>query len=149
MRDVPHKKILLYITGLVLVLSLSGWFFIGSNWNKSEVAAISIPLGSTVDTACQAVYRQVKAHGFAGPRIEAQGDFRIEKALLITGQEAKSRYNTNSIFPDDAQLCYVLVRGNIEVGSPFSNKTTIYETGHAIYDAQTLTRWGIGNGTGD
>jgi hypothetical protein len=102
--------------------------------------------GSTIDAECQAVYQQVQKQGFAAPRIMAEDGFKIEKTLYLTGQEAKATYNADANIQDDSHVCYVLVRGNIGVGSPFTNTIAIYSTGFAFYDPESLLYLEIGSG---
>ncbi|MBN9389265.1 MAG: hypothetical protein J0I20_14650 [Chloroflexi bacterium] len=104
------------------------------------------PPGSTIDAECAPVYHKIKTEGFVAHRLMAEDGFTIEKALFVNGQQAKSRYDAQLQVPDDARLCYVLVRGNIEVGSPFTTTVAIYPTGNAIYDLQTMSYLLIGTG---
>lgn len=140
------KRILFLLTGPLVVVTLAGWFLFGPSLLKPTGLLVDAPPGSTINAGCQTVYQRIMTGGFAGPRIMAQDGFKVEKALYISGREAKANYNASGNFSDDAHLCYILVRGNIVVGGPFTNKSVIYPTGFAIYDPASFTQMQIGAG---
>lgn len=76
----------------------------------------------------------------------AEPGFKVEKALYLSGKEVKANYEPNANIQDDSHICYVLVRGKIDVGSPFTNTVATYSTGNAIYDPDSLMLMGMGSG---
>jgi hypothetical protein len=137
MRFLTGKRIIFGVTGLLIVLALAGWFLFGSNlFMHSQMAGA--PPGSTIDAECAVVYRQVMQRGFKAIYFEAEDGFKVEKALYISGREAKTRYNAVTPIGDDSHICYVQISGNIEVWRHSGGLDSIYPTAYGFYDPDSL-----------
>ena len=145
MRFLTAKRIAFGITGLLIILTIAGWFLFGSSLLKLQTRTEITP-GSIVENGCQAVYQKVMSESWAGLRIMAEPGFRVEKVLYISGREAKANYNAGNNIQDASHLCYVLIRGNIDVGSPFTTTVTTYSTGSSFYDSDSLLRMDMSAG---